>query len=321
MSEPGSLNNSPDKSDKTPSHHHHHHRKSNASDISSISKRFNIGSSKEKGGKRKSVQMTPTGAIKGLSGIHRQRAHSIKGGNQGPSGKFLSMLSMKGDVSNTEEVQVTYTGAKGGVSEKNTEKSDAELLRLRTKAFFAYSIYGHVYDWTLLFLSMVSCVAFIYQTYLPIDTNYSLFGIQKGAFLINSRLNKLELVLAFTFTCDFCLSLFMADRRVEFLRRYLSCHVKFVVFMYCNDCSFFSVVDILTVIPTWATLGANRPSYHSIHSFSGGILYILFLLKTTRILRPLRIRRKFKLIEDEVQRSIADMILRILVMILFSKWL
>ena len=220
MEEPNIFSKSPDKSDKTSKTHHHHHRKSNASDISSLSKRFSIGSSKEKGkGRRSSTQTTPAGAIKGLSGIHRQRAHSIKG-NQGASGKFLSMLSMKG-INTEEELQVTYTGAKGGVSEKTNEKSDAEMLRLRTKVFFAYSIYGHIYDWTLLFLSMVSCIAFIYQTYLPIDTNYSLVGNQQGTSLINSRLNKLELVLAFTFTFDFCLSLFMADRRVEFLRRWV----------------------------------------------------------------------------------------------------
>ena len=80
------------------------------------------------------------------------------------------------------------------------------------------------------------------------------------------------------------------------------------------------MVDLSTVIPTWATMGTTPPSYADIDTPYLGTLYILNLLKTTRMLRPLRIRRKLLHIEDEVQRIMADMILRIIVLILFSKY-
>jgi len=86
-------------------------------------------------------------------------------------------------------------------------------------------------------------------------------------------------------------------------------------------CSFFSLVDALTVIPTWATLGVETPDYGDINNAYTGTMYILNLFKTTRVLRPLRIRRKLLNIEDEVQRALADMMLRIIIMILFSKHL
>ena len=64
----------------------------------------------------------------------------------------------------------------------------------------------------------------------------------------------------------------------------------------------------------------TRPSYDNIHSFATGMIYVLYLLKATRILRSLRIRRKLLNIEEEVQRCLADVILRVLIMILFSKF-
>ena len=88
------------------------------------------------------------------------------------------------------------------------------------------------------------------------------------------------------------------------------------MFMYC---SFYSIVDILTVIPTYATLNASRPIFTDINTFSEAVLYLLFGLKTTRILRALRVRRKILDIEEEVQRTVADMSLQVLVLILFSK--
>jgi hypothetical protein len=88
-----------------------------------------------------------------------------------------------------------------------------------------------------------------------------------------------------------------------------------------NVCSFFSLVDALTVIPTWATLGVKTPTYGEIDNGHSAAMYVLNLFKTTRVLRPLRIRRKLLNIEDEVQRTLADMTLRIVIMILFSKFL
>ena len=101
----------------------------------------------------------------------------------------------------------------------NASISIFERWRLEMKAFFAYSVYGHIYDWSLLVMSMISCVLFIYQQYLPLDNTFALTGVQHGAKLINSRLNKAELTFAAIFSVDFGISLFIADHRWEFLRR------------------------------------------------------------------------------------------------------
>ena len=106
------------------------------------------------------------------------------------------------------------------VKEVENEVAPLERFRLQTKAFLAYSTLGRLYDTILLVMSVISCFAFIYQTYLPINSSYSMYGTETGAALQNSRLNRLELVVASIFTVDFMLSLFIADHKVEFLRRY-----------------------------------------------------------------------------------------------------
>ena len=76
----------------------------------------------------------------------------------------------------------------------------------------------------------------------------------------------------------------------------------------------------MTVIPKFATLGQQCPSLQNAVSAKEVVLYILCGMQTTRILRALRIRRKLLLIEDEVKRFMGDMALRIIMIILFSKW-
>jgi hypothetical protein len=79
------------------------------------------------------------------------------------------------------------------------------------------------------------------------------------------------------------------------------------------------MVDLLTVIPIWVFYFDNRiPKYLEIDSIKKALLYAMHALNTTRILRALRIRKKLLLIEDVVDRCLADMALIITVMILFS---
>jgi hypothetical protein len=85
--------------------------------------------------------------------------------------------------------------------------------------------------------------------------------------------------------------------------------------------SFFSVVDLMTSIPIFATYNTTCPNIHESKSIITVIYYILCGLSTTRILRALRFRREFNLMEDEVQRFLATMGLCIAVMILFSELL
>lgn len=64
------------------------------------------------------------------------------------------------------------------------------------------------------------------------------------------------------------------------------------------------MVDVLTVIPIWVTAGTECPVYDDIKTAEGAVLYTMFLMSTTRILRALRIRRKLANIEDSVKRNI-----------------
>ena len=79
------------------------------------------------------------------------------------------------------------------------------------------------------------------------------------------------------------------------------------------------MVDLLTVIPVWVTYGQTLPVLEEIDSFRDGLLYFIFGLTTTRVLRALRIRRRLLTIEDAVDRCLGEISLTIVIMILFSK--
>ena len=77
------------------------------------------------------------------------------------------------------------------------------------------------------------------------------------------------------------------------------------------------MVDILTVIPIWATINQTEPIVDEVYTATDGVMYILFLMNTTRVLRALRINRKLSNIKDAVNRSMGDIILVVIMMILF----
>jgi hypothetical protein len=80
------------------------------------------------------------------------------------------------------------------------------------------------------------------------------------------------------------------------------------------------MIDLLTVIPIWATFNLKCPVYSEIHSVKVAVDYVLCAMNATRILRALRIRKHLNLIEDAVERSMGEIGLTISVMILFSKY-
>lgn len=81
------------------------------------------------------------------------------------------------------------------------------------------------------------------------------------------------------------------------------------------------MVDLFTIIPTFALLGIQTcPAYMQINSFVVAVMYTICAMKSTRILRALRIHREIDLIEDVVQRAIGEIVLTVVVMIFFSEW-
>ena len=92
------------------------------------------------------------------------------------------------------------------------------------------------------------------------------------------------------------------------------------VFLYITCNSMYSWIDICTVIPIFVTYNYTRPSRFHINTFGDFLLFVLFGLETTRILRVIRIRQKvLELVTDPVERCIGILALTMSVFILFGK--
>jgi hypothetical protein len=107
----------------------------------------------------------------------------------------------------------------------------------------------------------------------------------------------------------------MASFFQVFLFRYFYCVLLITAFD-----SFFAMVDFATVIPIWLTyfLYPLEITIHEVVNFSTFANYVLHGAYTLRILRALRIHKKLMHIEDEVKRTLFNMLLTVLTMILFG---
>lgn len=213
-------------------------------------------------------------------GSHRSTAYSMSKSNGGLGSKSFdtSALALLLLEDNNSEEQVPYL----------------EMLRIKTKKYLAISFVGKVYTNSLLILSILSCLQYIFQTYIS--------GSQpEGKELLNI-FSKLELCLAGLFAFDWLLNLFIADHRWEQL------------------ISFFSLVDFATVIPIWITYYCfeNPINVDEIESGVDYLNYILHGAYTMRILRVLRVHKTLNRIEDEVHRSLWQLALSVITMILFG---
>ena len=115
------------------------------------------------------------------------------------------------------------------------------------------------------------------------------------------QLEVFELISSALFGFDWGLNYFMADDKNEFVG------------------SFFSMVDLLSVIPTYILYGASNEAPYStdIHTLSNLLWYLLNAATCARILRVLRIRKYLLLVSDEVQQKIGEIILMSLVTLVF----
>lgn len=179
-------------------------------------------------------------------------------------------------------------------TDDSEKQSLIETIRLKVKKYMAASYVGKTYENILLLLSVLSCFQYIYQTYLTGDGPFQERLVE--AFSI------VELFLASLFAFDWALSLFVADHKGEHFR------------------SFFSMVDIFTVLPIYITyqIYPEPVEYNDISTVSDAFNYFLYGAYTLRILRALRVYRKLNFLEDEVQRFLGQMAVSIITMILFG---
>ena len=94
---------------------------------------------------------------------------------------------------------------------KQEESFSFEEWRLQIKKLMTQSIFGRYYENLLIFLSLVSSLEYIYETYLHESVESDRHQLHV--------LRNVELSFACLFALDWCLSIFLAEHRVLFLTR------------------------------------------------------------------------------------------------------
>jgi potassium large conductance calcium-activated channel subfamily M alpha protein 1 len=167
-----------------------------------------------------------------------------------------------------------------------------EQARIKMVRYITTSTSGQLYTKLLLTLSLLSPLQFIYQTYLTPDQPDYLF--------LTEIFNIIEMILASIFSMDWVLNFFLADHKLAFIS------------------SFFSMIDLMTVVPVWVTVNNTCIAYEDIHSSKEAILYILCGMGTTRIMRALRLKKYLNTIHSDIDRLLGEITLVIVTLILFN---
>lgn len=174
---------------------------------------------------------------------------------------------------------------------ENSDDKGIEGARIYMKKLMGHSsTVGQIYDWSLVIISIASCLMYIASTYVPERWTHTTENIYRA-----------DVLFSVIFLLDIVLNLWLADQRSEF---------------------FFSVTNLIavaSVIPVWIIYQYECPTNREAVGTFNITIYIIHALKTTVILRPIRIQKKIKEIPNEVQRSIGEMTLTIVLMIIFSK--
>ena len=100
---------------------------------------------------------------------------------------------------------------------------------------------------------------------------------------------QIELAVAAAFLFDWCVMYFIADHKGEFLK------------------SFYSMIDIATIIPTAFTYGTICPYPTELVTSHDILVYTMNAASTMRVLRILRVQRYFSMFEDPVKKFFAEM--------------
>ena len=148
------------------------------------------------------------------------------------------------------------------------------------KKIFVTSRFGTIYDMALLILSFVSAAQLIFQTTLPPESEQSAY--QK---VLAYSFTILEMILAVLFGFDWLLALFLAEVKSEFFL------------------SFFSMVDLVTVIPIWFTHSAALKYQDELYTNHDYFIYVLNALSNFRICRMFRLRKFIILMENAVTQQ------------------
>lgn len=136
---------------------------------------------------------------------------------------------------------------------------------MKLKKWYYISMTGRLYAHVLVVLSILSCFQYIVQTY------YN--ERDEADSKILEWFSIVETVMAFVFFVDWCLMYYIADHKIEFFN------------------SFYSMIDIFTIIPTAFLYGSICPYPDEISAFWDFWIYVMSAATTMRVLRILRLQR------------------------------
>ncbi len=95
---------------------------------------------------------------------------------------------------------------------ENAEDQDSlEDIRLATKKYMTHSTFGQYYENIMLCISVVSCLEFIYATYLEPANRFD----QENRYV----LLRVDFFFAACFAADYTLNFLLADRKLQFMTR------------------------------------------------------------------------------------------------------
>ena len=228
---------------------------------------------------------------------------SVKKENSG-MGSRQSSLQQRKSTNRRKSSIIPSQNSEFEISDAYDDEGEQEgeynvhMLKKKIRYFLNTTMYGRVYTNTLVLLSVVSTVTIIVQAYFEgySDSNELSGDHAKFSFI----LKQLDLALSVLFFVDWSIQFFLADQITEFLT------------------SFYSMIDVVTVLPTFVLYNFSVKVYDDIKSPGDWLLYIMVALSATRILRSLRLRRYTHEIKDEVVRHLADMVLIFVSMIFFD---
>ena len=127
------------------------------------------------------------------------RPKSAERPNVRRSGSFVTMPTFK------------FSQALEQAGSKQEESLTLEERRLQVKKFMTHSKIGKYYENVVLFISLISCFEYIYETYLHQSVAEDRYQLH--------ALKIVELVFATIFALDWSLNLFIAEHRVLYFTR------------------------------------------------------------------------------------------------------
>jgi hypothetical protein len=220
------------------------------------------------------------------------------GSGAGPGGSKVHLSPHNPDVDEgkPEAQEYAYLSwtlwREWGVNQWQTVSERAEEHRVLAQKYYTSASWALAYRGFMDGVSVLSLLHFITRTYLTDRREY------EDVIMVY---DVIEWFLGAAIAFDWFLQYLLVERKLLYLS------------------SFYSIVDLCSVLSIFTRWGREQPSQNGIDSINSFFLYIIFGMDTTRILRALRLRRLIDdTVVDPVDRFVGVMSLIMSIFILFA---